>query len=57
MALSRELGWHAEALSFWQLPRNSGRSIPISHGPEGAQGAAGNQMTLDVENIVGCGMH
>jgi hypothetical protein len=53
---SRELGRRAEALSFWQLSRSSGRSVPIGHGlgPEGAQGTAGNQMALEVE---GGGMH
>ena len=58
-ALSRELGRRAEALSFWQLSRSSGRSIPIGPGlgPEGAQGAAGNQMALEVEGVVGGGMH
>ena len=58
-ALSRELGRRAEALSFWQLSRSSGRGIPIGHGlrPEGAQGAAGNQMALDVEGVVGGGLH
>src|SRR4051794_41363389 len=37
----------------------SGRSIPIGHGlgPEGAQGAAGDQVALDVEGVVGSGMH
>jgi hypothetical protein len=32
VAVLRELGWRAEALSFWQLLRGSGRSIPISDG-------------------------
>lgn len=32
VTVSRELGWRAEALSFWQLSRSSGRSIPISDG-------------------------
>src|SRR5687767_4147632 len=52
-ALSRERGRRAEALSFWQLSRSSGRGIPIGHGlrPEGAQGAVGNQMALDVEGV------
>jgi hypothetical protein len=58
-ALSRELGRHAEALSLWHLSRRSGRGIPIGPGlgPEGAQGAAGNQMALEVEGVVGGGMH
>src|SRR4051794_11597483 len=58
-ALSRELGRRAEALSFWQLSRSSGRGIPIGPGlrPEGAQGSAGNQMALEVEGGVGGGMH
>ena len=59
MALSRELGRRAEALSSWQLSRSSGRSIPIGHdlGPEGAQGSAGNQVALEVEGVVGGGVH
>lgn len=59
LALSRELDWRVEALSFWQLSRSSGRSIPISDGLglEGAQGKAGNRAELKVEGVVGGGRH
>src|SRR3954453_20214500 len=56
---SRELGRRAEALGFGRSSRRSGRSVPISPGlgPEGAQGSAGNQVALEVEGVVGGGVH
>ena len=55
--LSREQGKRAETLIFGRSSRRS--SIPVGHslGPEGAQGTTGNQMALEVEGVVGGGMH
>jgi hypothetical protein len=58
-AWSRELGRRAEALNLGRALRRCGRSLPVGHGlcPEGAQSSTGNQMTLEVEGVVGGGMH
>jgi hypothetical protein len=44
--------------ALWEA-LHGGKVIPIGPGlgPEGAQGAAGNQVALDVEGVVGGGMH
>jgi hypothetical protein len=55
--LSRDLGWRAEALSFSRSLCCRGRSVPIGLRPKGAQSAAGNQMALKVEGVVGGGVY
>ena len=57
LALSRELGRRAKTLNYGAFSGSSDRSVPIRHGlrPEGAQSAAGDQRTLEIEGVVGGG--